>query len=40
MTSVLYSQGVMTIRNECETIDQHIERHEKIVNGNLEALEN
>lgn len=40
MTSVLFSQGIMTIREENETIDQHIQRHEKRVNENLEALEN
>lgn len=36
MTSVLFSNGVMTIREEGETIDQHIQRHEKRVNGDFE----
>lgn len=40
MTTVLCSKGVMTVRDEGETIDQHIQRHEKRIKENLETWEN
>ena len=31
MVSMLISNGVMTIREESETVDHHIARHEKAI---------
>ena len=31
MVSMLMTGSVITIRDDCETIDQHVERHENAV---------
>ena len=38
MVSMLMTGGVVTVRDDCETIDQHIERHEKNVKETYDQI--